>query len=117
MNLRMLDLGLVTVMITILRQTQTTSTLYTVSSIFGAIVLRLEEDRKVEIGAGSSIGSSLISSFLASALRGESEGRDRNGRNGGPRVVRVGGRNGDGNGNGNGGNPGNGIDIHIHMLW
>ena len=114
MNLRMLDLGLVTVMITILRQTQTTSTLYTVSSIFGAIVLRLEEDRKVEIGAGSSIGSSLISSFLASALRGESEGRDRNGRNGGPRVVRVGGRNGDGNGNG--GNPGNGIDIHITFM-
>ena len=42
-------LGLVTVMITNLRQTQTTSTLYTISSIIGAIVLRLEEDRKVEI--------------------------------------------------------------------
>ena len=42
-------LGLVTVIITILRQTQTTSTLYTISSIIGAIVLRLEEDRKVEI--------------------------------------------------------------------
>jgi hypothetical protein len=42
-------LGLVTVMITNLRQTQTTSTLYTISSIIGAIVLRLEEDRKIEI--------------------------------------------------------------------
>jgi hypothetical protein len=37
------------VMITNLRQTQTTSTLYTISSIIGAIVLRLEEDRKIEI--------------------------------------------------------------------
>ena len=73
---------------------------------------RGSQGRNRSDGTGSSIGSSLISSFLASALRGESEGRDRNGRNGGHRVVRVGGR----NDNGNGGNPGNGIDIHIHML-
>jgi hypothetical protein len=73
---------------------------------------RGSQGRNRSDGTGSSIGSSLISSFLASALRGESEGRDRNGRNGGHRVVRVGGR----NDNGNGGNPGNGIDIHIRAI-
>jgi hypothetical protein len=58
---------------------------------------RGSQNRNHSDGSGSSIGASLISSFLASALCGESEGRDRNGtRNGVPRVVRVGGRNGDG---------------------
>ena len=63
---------------------------------------RGSQNRNHSDGSGSSIGAS----------RGESEGRDRNGRNGGPRVVRVGGR----NDNGNGGNPGNGIDIHITFM-
>jgi hypothetical protein len=61
---------------------------------------------------GGSIGSTLLSGFLASALRGDPEERNRNGNNNnGPRVVRVGG-------NGNGGPAGNpsGIDIHIHAI-
>ena len=56
------------------------------------------------------VGSSILSGFLASALRGDSDGNNRSNNRNGPRVVRVGG-----GGTGNGGN-GNGIDIHIHAI-
>ena len=64
-----------------------------------------------------SVGSSLLSGFLASALGGGSGDGDGNGQNGrnGPRIVRVGGTGG-GDIGGSGGSNGNGIDIHIHAV-
>jgi len=60
----------------------------------------------------SSIGSSLLSAYLSSAMneRASENGDEGNGDNG-PRVVRIGG-----GGTGGGGRPGGGVDIHIHAV-